>query len=106
AALAPVSDIRWARLTRWRDLVAQFFDLPETRAAAWDRLVIAGADAHDARLLSGWLRSRLPGGRSIEAVHESGGGATLRSVRLSGTGGSLSVRLLPSDSCLETIVEL
>ena len=28
---AAFSDLRWTRLTRWRALMAQFFDLPEVR---------------------------------------------------------------------------
>ena len=26
-----MSDLRWTRLTRWRELFAQFFDLPDVR---------------------------------------------------------------------------
>jgi hypothetical protein len=106
ARLAPVSDIRWARLTRWRDLVAQFFDVPDVREATYDRLAIAGADVHDAALLAGWLKSRLPGGRGIDVVHDRRGGARLGAVELSGPAGRLAVRLLPNGTCLETLVDL
>jgi hypothetical protein len=106
APLAPVSDIRWARLTRWRELVAQFFEAPEVRSMTWERLSVTGADAHDAALLAGWLRSRLPGGAGLEVVHHRRAAARLESVELSGTAGRLSVRLLPSGTCLETLVDL
>jgi hypothetical protein len=61
AGRTATSDIRWARLTRWRALMAQFFDIPEVRHAAgsFDRLSIEGADRHAARLYAGWLSSSL-----------------------------------------------
>jgi len=34
--MTAVSDVRWARLTRWRSLVAQFFDVPDVRAARYE----------------------------------------------------------------------
>ena len=106
ATLAPVTDIRWARLTRWRDLIARFFDLPEARNSVWARLAIAGTDEHDARLLAGWLQSRLPDGRAIQVVHERRGAGALESVELTGAGGTMAVRLLPNGRCLETVSEL
>lgn len=108
APLASVSDLRWARLTRWRDLIAQFFDLPDTRAsmASFNRLEIAGADVFCARLLGGWLKARLPGGDRLEVVARAAGSAPLESARLAGPGASLTVRLMPNGSCLETLVEM
>ena len=90
AALAErtaTSDLRWTRLTRWRALMAHFWDIPEVRAAApgFNRLRIEGSDLHAARLYAAWLhvdpqvdsrrRSRCverPGGAAIECV-EAGG---------------------------------
>jgi glucose-6-phosphate dehydrogenase assembly protein OpcA len=108
APLASVSDLRWARLTRWRELIAQFFDMPEVRdsRAAFERVEITGADAHDARLLGGWLRARLPAGDRLEVVAHSTPGARLRSAMLSGPEGAVSVRLLANGTCLETAVEM
>lgn len=103
---APVSDIRWARLTRWRDLMAQFFDMPEVRTATWRRLSISGSDAFDARLMTGWLQSRLPGGREIEAEHLPITGERLQSIELSGDRGRLAARLLSNGACVETIADL
>src|SRR5687768_15934508 len=59
AALAEhtaVTDVRWARLTRWRTLMAHFFDIPEVRDAArsFRSLEIHGGDPHAARLFAGW----------------------------------------------------
>jgi glucose-6-phosphate dehydrogenase assembly protein OpcA len=103
-----VSDLRWTRLTRWRDLIAQFFDMPEVRASltAFDRFESVGSDAHDGRLLGGWLRARLPGGEQLQVVTKPGGPERLQSVRLAGPAGSLQVRLLPNGTCLETTVEM
>ena len=64
-----LSDFAWARLAPWRQLIAQFFDPPATRAAldALDEVTIsyavAGPDRRSglsaALLLAGWLCSRL-----------------------------------------------
>ena len=104
-----VSDVRWARLTRWRDLFAQFFDLPDVRDAAgtFSRFEVSGGDPHAARLFAGWVTSRLPGGDRLEAtIRIDDDPAPLRSVRLSDDGIELSLRLLPNQVCLETTVRL
>ena len=51
ASLTVVSDLRWTRLTRWRNLMAQFFDVPAVRAAigTFTTLEIAAGDVHTAR---------------------------------------------------------
>jgi hypothetical protein len=104
ASHAAVSDIRWARLTRWRDLLAQFFEVPEVRSTTYSRVDIRGADRHDAALLAGWLKSRLPGGPSFDVDHRSDAGPKLASIELSGPEARISVRLLPNGTCLETVV--
>lgn len=104
-----VSDLRWSALTRWRDLFAQFFDLPDVRAAAesFTRLEIVGSDASSGRLLGGWIRSRLPGGERLEvSVTIEEGPVRLRSLRLAGESAALSLRLLPNDICIETVATL
>lgn len=103
---APVSDIRWARLTRWRDVVAQFFDMPEVRTGTWTTLTISGSDPFDARLMAGWLQSRLPGGREITAQHLPMPGERLQSIELAGDRGRLAARLLPNTTCIETVADL
>jgi glucose-6-phosphate dehydrogenase assembly protein OpcA len=108
APLASVSDLRWARLTRWREMIAQFFDMPEVRdsRATFERVEITGSDTHDARLLGGWLRARLPAGDRLDVTRQPTPGARLRSAALSGSEGTLSVQLLGNGTCLETRVEL
>lgn len=71
----PLSDLNWARLTSWRNLVAQFFDSPAALPYAWSiesASVEYASGAGDSRLnrgqaalLVGWLASRL--GWSVEA---------------------------------------
>ena len=107
--LTAVSDIRWGRLTRWRDLFAQFFDLPEVRdrAGSFSRLSITAGDAHAARLFAGWIVSRLPGGGRLEvSIDPDTGPATIRSLDLTGAETELSLRLLPNNVCIETVVTL
>jgi glucose-6-phosphate dehydrogenase assembly protein OpcA len=102
-----VSDLRWTRLTRWRDLFAQFFDLPDVRqaSAAFTRLDISGGDPHAVRLLAGWITSRLPGGERLDvSIEADGTPAAVRSIRLSDKASALSLRLSPDDTCIETEV--
>lgn len=104
-----VSDLRWAGLTRWRDLFAQFFDLPDVRGgmASFSRLSISAGDRHAARLLAGWIQSRLPGSDRLQvAFSDDDTPAAVRSLTLAGGSIDLSLRLLPSDICIETLVSL
>jgi glucose-6-phosphate dehydrogenase assembly protein OpcA len=58
-----VSDIAWARTSRWRPMLASLW--PEI--AKVERIKVTGTEAQ-AQLLAGWLRSRL--GRPIALEHE------------------------------------
>lgn len=104
---AAVTDLRWTRLTRWRNLMAQFFDIPETRAAAptFAALQIIGGDPFAATLFAGWLAARLPAGKQldVETTHVDGG-PTIESVALTGNGARLSLRLLSNRTCIESSV--
>jgi len=59
---AAVSDIAWARTSRWRAQLASLWP----GIADVDRIKVTGTEAQ-AQLLGGWLRSRL--GREIELEH-------------------------------------
>jgi glucose-6-phosphate dehydrogenase assembly protein OpcA len=97
-----VTDLNWARITPWRELIAQFFDSVETRPYL-DYLseVRMGYDpagpfipARRGRLLLviGWLASRLnwePVGHSGDAGSES------RSFRFASRRGAVEVTLAP-----------
>jgi glucose-6-phosphate dehydrogenase assembly protein OpcA len=58
-----VSDIAWARTSRWRPMLASLW--PEI--AKVERIKVTGTEAQ-AQLLAGWLRSRL--GRPVGLEHE------------------------------------
>lgn len=78
----PFGDLNWARLTPWRAAVAQCFDPPAAQAVLSGlqkaRIVLPGGDVPvptpAARLLVGWLRSRL---RQSLAVEFAAGDADL-----------------------------
>ena len=109
SARTAVSDLRWTRLTRWRDLFAQFFDMPEVRdrAGAFSRLAITAGDRASARLFAGWIVSRLPGGGRLDvSIAPEDGPVPIRSLQLTGEGMRLSLRVLPSDVCIETVVTM
>jgi len=102
------SDVRWTRLTRWRGLMAQFFDLPDVRAArdTYSTLTIEAADTDAGRLFAAWLRSRLPHGKDL-AVSLSSAGATsepVASIALEGQSHQLSLRLMANRTCVGTAV--
>ena len=79
-----ITDLNWARLTDWRELIAQFFDVPAWRPflngitgiRAGFAVDMDGRDIHpsQALLLLGWLASRLAW-RPVErlAPSEAGG---------------------------------
>jgi len=58
-----VSDIAWARTSRWRSMLASLWPA----IAKVERIKVTGTEAQ-AQLLAGWLRSRL--GKSVGLEHE------------------------------------
>ncbi len=98
-----ITDLNWARLTHWRELVAQFFDVPVWRpflgGITGIRVGFAvdmdGRDIHpsQALFLLGWLASRL-GWRPVEALAPAeAGGLLFRMARADGA--AIMVRLRP-----------
>lgn len=85
ATTTAVSDLSWARLDPWRQLIAQFFDSPGLRPyldglTAVDIEHVAGSAAQ-ALLLTGWLAARLGWqleGADNEAYRMRSAGATVR----------------------------
>ncbi len=55
------SDLRWARLTQWRALMAHFFDIPEVQAActSFKRVEIHASDRWSAALFGAWLTTSI-----------------------------------------------
>jgi glucose-6-phosphate dehydrogenase assembly protein OpcA len=98
-----ITDLNWARLTHWRELIAQFFDVPAWRPflegitgiRAGFAVDMDGRDIHpsQALLLLGWISSRL-GWRPVEALAPSeAGGLLFRMGRADGA--PIMVRLRP-----------
>ena len=106
ADVTVVSDLRWAALTRWRNLVAQFLDVPDVNrhAGSFTRLEIAGFDRYSAALLAGWLKSRLPGGSKLSATIAAEAPSTARSVVLAGNPYRLELSLLQGGACIRTAI--
>ncbi|HKH74064.1 MAG TPA: OpcA/G6PD domain-containing protein [Vicinamibacterales bacterium] len=103
-----ISDLRWTRLTRWRSLVAQFFDITDARidGTVFSTLDVRGGDPWSGRLFGAWMTSRLPHGESLQVnVEEVSGGAPIESISLAGDGTRLFLRLLPNRHCIESSVE-
>jgi glucose-6-phosphate dehydrogenase assembly protein OpcA len=105
------SDLRWARLTQWRALMAHFFDIPEVLAAAagFSRLRIAGSDRQSAHLFAAWLRSSIQFHQGFTVdLSEGSQGTPIDEIRLGDTGvepaQELAVRLAAHRTCLETEV--
>ncbi|HEX3282799.1 MAG TPA: glucose-6-phosphate dehydrogenase assembly protein OpcA [Pyrinomonadaceae bacterium] len=103
-----ISDLNWARLTSWRGLLADFYDVPEY-GAALERIdnvcisyVAPEADetaiAPQALLMAGWLASRLqwaikekPGTQEsertlFEFANQGGGTITVELLHVKGAG--------------------
>jgi glucose-6-phosphate dehydrogenase assembly protein OpcA len=55
------SDLRWARLTQWRALMAHFFDMPEVQATctSFTRLELRARDRWSAALFGAWLTTSI-----------------------------------------------
>ncbi|CAN5740404.1 hypothetical protein BH24ACI4_BH24ACI4_06310 [soil metagenome] len=100
-----LTDFRWARLTRWRGVMALLFDLPQVREAAPDfqRLRITGNDPAQCALFAGWLASSLDWqGRVAVELERAGASASLSKVELDGPSASLQLALHRNGACLTT----
>jgi glucose-6-phosphate dehydrogenase assembly protein OpcA len=100
-----LTDLRWTRLTRWRALMANFFDIPAVRAAApgFTRLEIKAADRYTARLFAAWLSSSLrwKGRVTIQSASVQGG-APLAAVRFGDDSQELALEVAPGGTCVVT----
>jgi glucose-6-phosphate dehydrogenase assembly protein OpcA len=105
------SDLRWARLTQWRALMAHFFDIPEVRADArsFTRLQIRTSDRISARLYSAWLISALAYGPDFAVEIEEGpddAKNALQQVWLGDQNRGVTIQLAGGGTCLETCVSV
>ena len=95
------TDVRWARLTRWRAALAHFFDLPRVTesAGALTSLSIAAADRAQAALFAGWLDASLNWRGRVRAAFVPSS-VPFESVTLRGNTCELELSLLPDSNCL------
>jgi glucose-6-phosphate dehydrogenase assembly protein OpcA len=104
---AAFSDLAWARLTPWRQLVAQFFDGPAlSHVDRVSQVVVeysaAGVVPPEPLLLAGWLASRLhwnPHG----AIPPWGGAREAHELKLRGNRGEVRLRFQPEASDREGV---
>ena len=100
-----LTDLRWARLTRWRAAMAHFFDLAQVReaAASFSRLSITGGDRASCALFAGWLEASLGWSTPVaEELTVNDPAMPIEAVVLGGEAGELVLRLLPNSTCLDT----
>jgi glucose-6-phosphate dehydrogenase assembly protein OpcA len=102
------SDLRWARLTQCRALVAHCFDIPEVLAAAskFTRLHLRANDRVSAALFAAWLTSTMRFGKGFTVEITAGDlDVPLQEIRLSGAEQQeLVLRLSEGRAALETSV--
>lgn len=104
-----ITDVRWARLTRWRAALAQFFDLSQVRdaAPAIARLSIEGRDRALCTLLAGWLDASLGWeGRVAVDLADGEADAPLSGLRVTGEGLELRLALLATGVCATTTAHI
>ncbi len=104
-----VSDLRWARLTRWRALMAHFFDIPEVCAASssFTTLRVEGSDRPAMCLFAGWLLSALgPEHHIVPDLHEQSSLAPIEAVVLGNGSHQLVLRMAASRTCVQTAAEV
>lgn len=98
-----ITDLNWTRLTPWRELTAQFFDVAAWRPFLDDPIGVRvgfgvdmdGRDIHpsQALLFVGWLASRLGWRRAEHAAPSEAGGLLFR--MRSATGAPVMIRVRP-----------
>ena len=102
---AAFSEVRWTRLTRWRALMAQFFDLPEVQAeaASFTRLCIEASDRAAASLFGAWMKNELQWGDKVTIeIQDSDRPSAIARVSLTGGALDLHLRLAKSRKCVES----
>jgi glucose-6-phosphate dehydrogenase assembly protein OpcA len=102
---AAFSDVRWTRLTRWRALMAQFFDLPEVRDAAgsFTHLCIEASDRAAAALFGAWMKNELHWDDTVTfEIQASDRPSPITRISLTGGSQDLHLRLAKSAKCVES----
>jgi glucose-6-phosphate dehydrogenase assembly protein OpcA len=104
---AAVTDLRWTALTRWRSLMAHFFDMPGVpeAAAKFTSLTVEGRDPFSARLFAAWLGASLKW-QDVTVRYEQQGGEAINSVSFGNGNEALILRRVPNSTCVEGIARL
>lgn len=109
-------DLRWTRLTPWRALMAQFFDIAEVQAAAprFTHLRVVSRDRTSAALYAAWLTASIGLGAAcrVEIVQASDSAArqparhdpVIEEVRFGDGRQELTMRIGRSGNCIKTSV--
>jgi glucose-6-phosphate dehydrogenase assembly protein OpcA len=104
------SDLRWARLTQSRALIAHCFDIPEVLAAAskFTRLQLRASDRVSAALFAAWLTSSMRVGKGFTVDITRGDlDVPLEEIRLSGGDQQeVVMRLSEGRASMETSVSV
>lgn len=97
-----ITDLRWARLTRWRTAMAHLFDLPQVREAvpAFTRLAISGDDRSQCALFAGWLRASLDSRERLATELEPGSGGSMLHVSLEAPDLQVDLKLRSGGACI------
>jgi glucose-6-phosphate dehydrogenase assembly protein OpcA len=101
------SDVRWARLTQWRALMAHFFDVPEVQAVSADfnELAVRARDPFSARLFAAWLTSSIRFDHELKLQIAQAAKEPIEEIRLTNHGQELVLRL-GGARCIETAVSV
>jgi hypothetical protein len=102
-----VTDLRWTALTRWRALMAHFFDMPGVgeAAAKFRTLRIDGSDPHSARLFAAWLGASLKW-HHVTIRFEQQAGNPINAVTFGNGNEELVLRRMPGSGCVEGLARL
>ena len=102
---AAFSDLRWTRLTRWRTLMAQFFDMPEVQqaAAGFHSLEVRTKDPALAGLFAGWLKTALRLPRLELQVSAPRGQALIEQIAFGDSEQQLTLQVAGRGGCVTTV---
>jgi hypothetical protein len=104
---AAVTDLRWTSLTRWRALMAHFFDMPGVpeAAATFTTLRIEGSDPFSARLFAAWLGASLKW-HNVTVRYEQQDGEAINAVTFGNGNEELMLRRVPDSTCVEGVARV
>jgi len=103
------SDMRWARLTQWRALMAHFFDMPEVQAActSFTRLEIHAQDRWSAALFGAWMTTAIRFGKGFSVrVTDGADDVAIEGIELGNDEHQLRLQLNERRSSIETSVSV